>query len=191
MRLAARALAAVGRLRRAPAAMLARVGRVPARRRRVVLLATAALTLVSVLAAAVLVVAGHRAQAITEARSEAVAQARLRVAEVLSYRADTIDGDIDRARKHTAGSFAQYYVPFAQRTIAPAVRKQGTSSVAVVSRAAPVSTTPDSVVVLVFIDQQTSSEQAPQARGTSSTARVTMTRIAGQWLISELTPTST
>jgi Mce-associated membrane protein len=46
------------------------------------------------------------------------------------------------------------------------------------------------VVVVVFLDQRTTSKDQPQPRTTSSTARVTMTKVAGQWLISELTPTS-
>lgn len=150
----------------------------------------AVLTLAVVGGTTVLVFAERRADAITTARSDAVAQARQRVAEVLSYHADTIDADLDRAQQATAGTFAQYYLPFAQRTIAPAVRQAGTSSLAVVSRAAVLSADPDTVTVLVFIDQRTSSKAAPEPRGTSSTARVTMTKVAGQWLISELTPTS-
>lgn len=150
----------------------------------------AALTVAAAATAVVLVLAARRAEAITDARFDAVAQARQRVARILTYSADTIDDDIERAREYTAGAFAEYYVPFARRAIAPAVRKEGTSSVAVVSRAAAVSATPDTVVVVVFIDQRTAGKTAPQPRTTSSTARVTMTKVAGQWLISELTPTS-
>lgn len=157
---------------------------------RLAVLLLAVLTLAVVGGTTVLVFAERRADAITTARSDAVGQARQRVAEVLSYSADTIDADLERAQQATAGTFAQYYLPFARRTIAPAVRQAGTSSLAVVSRAAVVSADPDTVTVLVFIDQRTSSKAEPAPRGTSSTARVTMTKVAGQWLISELTPTS-
>lgn len=150
----------------------------------------AVLVLAAGSATTVLGIAAHRAQQINEARFDAVTQARQRVAEILTYSANTIDADIDRARQDTAGAFAEYYAPFAQRAIAPAVRDAGTSSIAVVSRAAAVSATPDTVVVIVFIDQQTSSKAQPQPRSTSSTALVTMTKVAGQWLVSELTPTS-
>lgn len=161
------------------------------RRTRVItLVLLIVLTLAASGAATVLVLAERRAEAITDARFDAVTAARQRVARILTYSADTIDADIDRARQDTAGAFAQYYLPFARQSIAPAVRKEGTSSVAVVSRAAAVSATEDTVVVVVFIDQQTSSKAQPRPRSTSSTARVTMTKVAGQWLISELTPTS-
>lgn len=150
----------------------------------------AVLAVAAVAATVLLFLARQRAEDIEAARFDAVAQARQRVAEVLSYSAATIDADIERARQNTAGAFAQYYVPFAQKAIAPAVRQAGTTSVSVVSRAAAVSASPDSVVVVVFIDQRTSSKVQPDPRGTSSTARVTMTNVAGQWLISELTPTS-
>lgn len=150
----------------------------------------AVLTVAAIATTVVLFLARERAQEIEAARFDAVAQARQRVAAVLSYSAATIDADIERARQNTAGAFAQYYVPFAQKAIAPAVRQAGTSSVCVVSRAAAVSADPTSVVVVVFIDQRTSSKAQPDQRSTSSTARVTMTKVAGQWLVSELTPTS-
>jgi Mce-associated membrane protein len=150
----------------------------------------AVVTIAVAAATTVLGLEDRRAEAITNARFDAVAQARQRVAEVLTYSADTIDADIERARQATAGTFAQYYAPFAQRAIAPAVRQAGTSSIAVVSRAAAVSVGPETVVVVVFIDQRTSSKAQPEPRSMSSTARVTMTNVAGQWLISELTPTS-
>jgi Mce-associated membrane protein len=154
----------------------------------IVLLAT--VTLAAVAATTVLGLAQRRVEAIANARFDAVAQARQRVAEVLSYGVDTIDADVERGRQATAGTFAQYYVSFAQRAIAPAVRQAGTSSLAVVGRAAAVSVSPDTVVVVAFIDQRTSSKVQPEPRSTSSTVRVTMTNVAGQWLISELTPTS-
>ncbi|KAA9163659.1 twin-arginine translocation pathway signal [Amycolatopsis acidicola] len=177
-------------VRRAPAAFFRRATRVSVRKRRVGFALLTVLTLVAVAGATVLFFAQRRAEAITSARFDAVAQARLKVAEVLSYKADTIDSDIDRARQDTAGTFAEYYVPFAQQAIAPAVKQEGTSSVAIVSRAAAVSADAGTVVVVVFIDQRTSSKAQPDPRATSSTARVTMTKVAGTWLISELTPTS-
>ena len=170
--------------------LLRRAGETSARRRMVTLVLLAAVTIAAVAATTVLGFAERRVEAIANARFDAVVQARQRVAEVLSYTADTIDADIERGRQATAGTFAQYYAPFAQRSIAPAVRQAGTSSLAVVSRAAAISVSPDTVVVVVFIDQRTSSKAAPEPRSTSSTARVTMTNVAGQWLISELTPTS-
>ncbi|NKQ51556.1 hypothetical protein HFP15_01530 [Amycolatopsis sp. K13G38] len=175
---------------RLPRPGLARARTVSVRKRRVTVSLLAVLTVLAVAGTTLLVFAARRAEAIDDARSDAVAQARLRVAQVLSYGADTIDADIERAQQSTAGSFAQYYVPFARQAIAPAVKQEGTTSVAIVSRAAAVSVNPDSVVVVVFIDQKTSSKAQPDPRSTSSTARVTMTKVAGQWLISELTPTS-
>lgn len=179
-----------GFVRKLLARLARRAARVSPKRRRVTVVVLAVLVVLVGGATAVLGVAAHRAAQLDQARFDAVTQARLRVAQLLSYNAKTIDADIDRARQDTAGAFAQYYTPFAQQAIAPAVRQDGTSSVAVVSRAAAVSVTPDTVVVLVFIDQQAASTAQPQPRSTSSTARVTMTDIAGQWLISDLTPTS-
>jgi Mce-associated membrane protein len=177
-------------VRRAPAALAERADRTSKTRRRVTVVLLAVFVVLVASAVAVAGLAVRHGQAVGSARFDAVTQARLRVAQILTYHADTIDADIERARADTAGSFAQYYLPFAQQSIVPAVRQQRTTSVAVVSRAAAISTTTDTVAVVVFIDQQTSSVAQPQPRKTSSTARVTMTKVAGQWLISELTPTS-
>jgi Mce-associated membrane protein len=180
----------LGAIRHAPSALTRRAGRLSARARWITITLLTVLVLVAVAGTTLLGFAARRAYDIDSARSAAVAQARQRVSEILSYRAETIDADIERARQSTAGAFAEYYAPFALRAIAPAVRQEGTNSVAVVSRAAAVSAGTDSVVVVVFIDQQTSSKAQPEPRSTSSSARVTMTKVAGQWLVGELTPAS-
>jgi Mce-associated membrane protein len=177
-------------LGRAPATLTRRAERLSVRTRWITVVLLAVFGLAAVSATVVLGFAAQRARDIDSARADAVAGARQRVTDILSYRAETIDADIERASQGTAGAFAEYYGPFALRAIAPAVRQEGTNSVAVVSRAAAVSASTDTVVVVVFIDQQTSSKAAPQPRNTSSTARVTMTKVAGQWLVSELTPAS-
>lgn len=180
----------LGAIRRVPSALARRADRASVRKRRVSLVLLLVLVVAVVSAATVLGFAAERAQSTADARVAATAAARERVADILTYRADTIEADIERARQNTAGAFAETYEKFAQRVIGPGVREAGTSSVPTVKRAAAVSASPDSVVVLVFIDQRTSSKKQPQPRTTPSTARVTMTKIAGQWLISKLTPTS-
>ncbi len=47
---------------------------------------------------------------------------------------------------------------------------------------------PDSAVVLVFVDQTTTTKDSPQPALVVSNVRVTMTRINGQWLITKFNP---
>jgi Mce-associated membrane protein len=47
---------------------------------------------------------------------------------------------------------------------------------------------PSSAVVLVFVDQSTTTKDSPQPSLAVSSALVHMTRVNGKWLISKFTP---
>jgi len=49
---------------------------------------------------------------------------------------------------------------------------------------------PNSAVVLVFINQTATSKEKPEPQTTANSARVTLTKVKGSWLISKLDPLS-
>jgi Mce-associated membrane protein len=59
---------------------------------------------------------------------------------------------------------------------------------ATVKSAGVISAHPDSVTVLVMLDQTTTSKTTKGARVDGSRVRVEMTRTGGQWLVSNLVP---
>lgn len=177
-------------IRASGGAFARRCARLSRRTRRVSVAVALVLTVAAAAGVVLLTFEAANTRATTQAREDAVAAAKKRVADVLSYSAASIDADIDKARQSVTGAFAQYYVPFAQKAILPAVREQGTTSRATISRIGVSKASADSVDMVVFIDQSTGKPGQPEPQSSTSTAQVTMRNVAGQWLIAELRPTS-
>jgi len=107
---------------------------------------------------------------------------------LLSYSADTLDQDFASAKSHLAGDFLSYYVQFTQKSVGPAAREKSMKTTARVTGAAVSELHPDSAVVLVFVDQTTTTKDSPQPTLVISNVRVTMTRINDKWLITKFDP---
>ncbi|PBA42782.1 hypothetical protein CKJ63_04255 [Mycobacterium avium] len=110
-------------------------------------------------------------------------------AAVLSYAPESLNRDFAKAQSYLTGDFLAYYTKFTEQIAALAQQKQVTETAKVV-RAAVSELHPDSAVVLVFINQTATSKQKPEPQTTASSARVTLTKVKGSWLISKLDPLS-
>jgi Mce-associated membrane protein len=108
---------------------------------------------------------------------------------VLSYAPDNLDRSFAKAKSYLTGNFLAYYTKFTEQIAAIAQQKQVTETAQVV-RAAVSELHPDSAVVLVFINQTATSKAKPEPQTTASSARVTVTKVKGSWLISQLDPLS-
>ncbi|WP_051939074.1 hypothetical protein [Phaeacidiphilus oryzae] len=152
----------------------------------------AALTLLvaAAIAGSLLAVQRTRAEAATaDAGTAAVAAARARTAELLTYRAgDQLGAQLARARAGTTGAFRDDFDTLASQLIGPAVTQTQVSTTAKVAAAGVVSATRSQVVTLLFVDQTTTSQKTRKSSTDSSRIRVTMTRVHGSWLISDLRP---
>lgn len=107
---------------------------------------------------------------------------------ILSYAPDTVDKDFATARSHLTGDFLSYYDQFTQQIVAPAAREKAVHTSARVMAAAVSELHPDSAVVLIFVDQQTTSRDRPDPSMSASSIRVTLTEVDGRWLISKFDP---
>jgi Mce-associated membrane protein len=107
---------------------------------------------------------------------------------LLSYSANSLDQDFASAKSHLAGDFLNYYVQFTQQSVGPAARERSMKTAARVTGAAVSELHPDSAVVLVFVDQTTTTKDSPQPSLVISNVWVTMTRINGKWLITKFNP---
>lgn len=116
----------------------------------------------------------------------AVDAARTRTVEVLSYDAAVLDADLDAARAHVTGELAARFDQLVADLVPPGARDQAVVSRAEVVRAAVMSTDADRVSVLLFVDRTATSAQQPEASRSTSRLVVTMTPVAGEWLIAEL-----
>jgi Mce-associated membrane protein len=127
-----------------------------------------------------------------QARGEALAAARKAAPAVLSYDYRHLDRDFARARALLTGHFRDQYGRTTKTVVAPTATKyHGVVKATVATPAdggAPaasvVSATPDSAVVLLFVNQVTESTQVPQPRLDLNRVRMTLTRTSGGWKVS-------
>jgi len=107
---------------------------------------------------------------------------------VLSYSSDSLDKDFANARSHLAGDFLSYYNQFSQASVAPIAKQKSMKTTARVTEAAVSELHPDSAVVMVFVDQSTTTKDSPQTSLAASSVLVHMNRINGSWKITGFTP---
>jgi Mce-associated membrane protein len=125
--------------------------------------------------------------------SPSVARAAINAASdgtiaLLSYSPDSLDKDFATAKSHLSGDFLSYYDQFTQQIVAPAAKAKSLKTSARVMRAAVQELRPDSAVVLVFVDQSTTSKDTPEPSMSASSVVVNLALVDGQWLITKFTP---
>ncbi|OBK28173.1 hypothetical protein A5634_21015 [Mycobacterium asiaticum] len=107
---------------------------------------------------------------------------------LLSYSPDSLDKDFAAARSHLSGDFLSYYDQFTQQIVAPAAKQKALKTSAHVMRAAVQELHPDSAVVLLFVDQSTTSKDNPDPSMAASSVLVNLALVDGKWLITKFTP---
>ena len=129
----------------------------------------------------------NRASATADARTEALAAAKTRVPELLSYENATLKEDLAQAIAQTTGAFTDDYRTILTDVVSPTATEREISTKAAVGAAGVVSADRDEVVVLLFLTQSTSAAQG----GTTvsgSRVEVTMERDGDAWKIAGLKP---
>jgi Mce-associated membrane protein len=124
---------------------------------------------------------------------DAVAQSVVNAARdgtvaLLSYKPDTLEQDFAAARSHLSGDFLNYYNDFTKQVVTPAAKSKGVTTKAQVVGAAPSELQPGSAVVLVFVNQVTTSNERPDPSAAASAVKVSLTEVNGQWLINKFDP---
>ncbi|WAJ44515.1 hypothetical protein OK015_25925 [Mycobacterium sp. Aquia_216] len=126
----------------------------------------------------------------TDARvaSAVVSSASDGTVALLSYSPDSLDKDFAAAKSHLSGDFLSYYNQFTEQIVAPAAKQKSLKTNARVLGAAVQELHPDSAVVLVLVDQSTTSKDNPDPAMASSSVLVSLTRVNGNWLITKFDP---
>jgi Mce-associated membrane protein len=122
------------------------------------------------------------------AQQQALEAARQGTTMLLSYAPDTIDKDLAAAKSNLTGEFLTYYSKFTDQILATAAKQKAIKTEAKVVRAAVSEMHPDRAVVLLFVNQVTTSKDRPDPALAASSVLVTLTREHGRWLISEFNP---
>jgi Mce-associated membrane protein len=107
---------------------------------------------------------------------------------LLSYSPESLDKDFATAKSHLSGDFLSYYTQFTDQIVAPAAKEKSLKTTAHIMGAGVQELHPDSAVVLVYVDQSTTSKDRPDPTLSASTVLVSMSRVNGSWLISKFDP---
>jgi Mce-associated membrane protein len=107
---------------------------------------------------------------------------------LLSYSPESLDKDFAAAKSHLTGDFLSYYTQFTEQIVTPAAKQKAVKTSAAAVRAAGSELHPDSALVLVFINQNTTSKENPDGAFAASAVKVGLKKINGTWLISAFDP---
>jgi Mce-associated membrane protein len=107
---------------------------------------------------------------------------------MLTYAPETVDSDLATARSHLTGNFLSYYEDFARQVVAPASKQKALKTTAEAVGAAVADMRPDSAVVLVFVNQTTTSKEHPDPAMAARSVRVSLAKVDGNWLIDKFEP---
>ena len=121
------------------------------------------------------------------ARTESVQAATDGTIALLSYRADTVEKDLEAARSRLTGTFLNAYTSLTHEVVIPGAKQKQISAVATVPAAASISASTNHAVVLLFVNQSLIiGQDAPT--NTASSVRVTLDKVGDHWLISGFDP---
>lgn len=107
---------------------------------------------------------------------------------LLSYAPETMEKDFAAAKSHLTGDFLDYYTQFTEQIVTPAVKEKQVKTSAAVVQAGVAEMHPDSAVVLVFVNQTTTSKENPDGAFAASAVKVGLTKSDGRWLINTFDP---
>jgi Mce-associated membrane protein len=105
---------------------------------------------------------------------------------LLSYSPETLSRDFANAKSRVTDNYLAYYQQFAERIVGPAAMQGRVTTTATVVKSAASEMHPNSAVVLVFLKQKTASKEKREPVVTSSSMRVTLTKVHGSWLIEKV-----
>jgi Mce-associated membrane protein len=122
------------------------------------------------------------------AASVALEAAKNGTIALLSYSPESLDKDFAAAKSHLTGDFLSYYTQFTQQVVTPAAKQKSVKTAASVVRAGVSELQPDSALVLVFINQMTTSKENPDGAFAASAVKVGLKKVSDTWLISSFDP---
>ncbi len=136
--------------------------------------------------AGVLGLQARSAGRVDRARTDGLAAARAAAQHILSYDYRHLDADFAQARKETTGTFTAEYAKTTTTVVKPTALKYHVVVAADVRAASVVTAESDQVVVLLFVNQSTTSTRVAGPKIDQSRVRMTLVHRRGRWLVSKV-----
>ncbi|MEV0547655.1 h domain protein [Nocardia salmonicida] len=150
-----------------------------------------ALAAAGLIAAIVLGVSGYQLwqQDKTEqARTDAMSSASRTVSAMFTYEPATVDTELPRAADNLTESFRAEYLKLIEQAIAPGAKEKQLTVKATTQAEGVVSADPEKAVVLLYLNQLTTSKDSPEGTTSGSRVRVSLDKADNRWLVSQVTP---
>jgi len=125
-------------------------------------------------------------QRVETARDQAVAAAHDNAEAILSYDYRHLDADFAAARAKLTGGFARDYKVTTTKLVRPGAEQYHVVVKAEVAAQSVVSATADQVVVLLFVNQTTTSTRLDGPRVDLNRVRLTLVKVDGRWLVNKV-----
>jgi Mce-associated membrane protein len=154
------------------------------RRPDLLVLGAGVLVVALVLTAAVLTMRARAADRTERARTEAVAAAETDAVDLLSYDYRHLDRDFARAGRALTGQFAEDYAHTTETVVRPTAEEVKAVVKADVVSSSVVSAGQNRVVVLLFVNQSTTSTRVEGPKVDLSRVRMTLVRVGDGWKVS-------
>ncbi len=148
--------------------------------------ALAALLVAGLATAAVLYYRVQESEDAASARREAVAAARSHAQTILSYDHRSLDAGFARAEKVLTGTFKRDYARTTSTVVRPSAEQYKVVVKAEVTATSVIRATASRAVVLLYVDQTTTSTRLEGPKVDLNRVRMTLVEDDGKWLVSEL-----
>lgn len=156
------------------------------RRPNLLFVVVLAVVLALLLTASTLTLRARAAQRTERARTAAVTAAESDAADLLSYDYRHLGRDFARARGELTGRFARDYRRTTKTVVRPTARQVKAVVTADVVASSVEQASQNEVVVLLFVNQTTTSTRVDGPRVDLNRVRMTMRRVDGRWLVSKV-----
>ncbi|MQY19433.1 h domain protein [Nocardia macrotermitis] len=123
-----------------------------------------------------------------QARTASVDAARRTVAAMFTYDFNTVDTQLPKAADSLTPTFKGDYLKLINAAIAPGAKQKQLTVQATTQAAGVVSADRSHAVVLLYLNEVTTSAASPQGTVTPSRVRVSLEKDGGRWLVGEVTP---
>ncbi|WP_040818034.1 h domain protein [Nocardia jiangxiensis] len=123
-----------------------------------------------------------------QARSASVDAARHTVSAMFTYDFNNVDTQLPKAAEALTPSFKSDYLKLIDQAIAPGAKQKQLTVQATTQAAGVVSADRSHAVVLLYLNQVTTSKDSPQGTVTPSRVRVSLENDGGHWLVGQVTP---
>jgi Mce-associated membrane protein len=146
----------------------------------------ALVTLVLALTAGLLALRARGEDHVEQARTAALAAAEAHAVDLLSYDYRHLDRDFARAHKVLTGSFADDYAHTTESVVRPTAEDVKAVVTADVAASSVVRASQNRVVVLLFVNQTTTSTRLEGPKVDLNRVQMRLDRVDGEWLVSKV-----